>query len=207
MLDTWTDSITYVKSSDTVEENIEGVFLGGFMYNMDERDVEWLEKNNSIARGEGSSTSPVSGRSHVPSRNAKTRSKGGKEVTDRPSFVITETELELVMVLIEMFTGERCPYLHLVCLSIFIVHVVIVNALLGCQGTTITIRLRTFVRHTTSTLPVRLISNTELLSRSITSSSFGTSDIPPLEGAEDRTPRHRIIPQLNVCRQMGRPCR
>ncbi|KAF9519381.1 hypothetical protein BS47DRAFT_29976 [Hydnum rufescens UP504] len=108
--DVWTDPNTYIKSSDTVEESIEGVLLGSFTYDMDERDVEWLEKNNSIARGEGSSTSPVSGRTHPPSRNAKTRSK---ETTDRPSFVITETELELVMGLFEKFTDERCPYLHL----------------------------------------------------------------------------------------------
>jgi enhancer of polycomb-like protein len=131
--DVWTDPITYIKSSDTVEENVEGVLLGGFMYDMDERDVEWLEKNNSIARGEGSSTSPVSGRSHVSSRNAKTRGKEGKEVTDRPSFVITETELELVMVLFEMFTDERYPYLHLVCHRLFIVHVASTNSLSGCH--------------------------------------------------------------------------
>lgn len=113
--DQWVDPFAFIKASDTVEESIEGVLLGGFIYDMDERDVEWLEKNNSIAKGEGSSTSPTTAaRPHPGSRAAKAR---GKEAADRPSFVITETELELVMGLFEKFTDERYPFLHLVSTS------------------------------------------------------------------------------------------
>jgi len=101
------DTAALVKSSDTVEECIDGALLGGFTYDMDERDVEWLGKNNSIALGEGSSSAAVTS----PTRNAKAR---GKEIaSDRLSFVISEDELELVMGLFEKFTDEKCPFLHL----------------------------------------------------------------------------------------------
>jgi enhancer of polycomb-like protein len=112
--DRWVDPNAFVKASDTVEESTEGTFLGGVVYDMDERDVEWLEKNNSIARGEGSSTSPAATARNTP-RISKSRASGGKDTTtDRPAFVITETEFELVMGLFEKFTEERFPYLHLV---------------------------------------------------------------------------------------------
>ncbi|KAF8329698.1 enhancer of polycomb-like-domain-containing protein [Cantharellus anzutake] len=102
----WTDPAAYVKSSDTVEECVDGAILGGSTYDMDERDVEWLQKNNSIALGEGSSSAIPS-----PTRNVKTR---GKDIaSDRLSFVITEDEIELVMGLFEKFTDEKCPFLHL----------------------------------------------------------------------------------------------
>ena len=102
------DPIAFVKSSDTVEEWVEGAVLGGFTYDMDERDVEWLEKNNSIALGEGSSSAAV-----VPSPTRNAKARGKDIVSDRPSFVITEDELELVMGLFEKFTDEKCPFLHL----------------------------------------------------------------------------------------------
>jgi len=51
----WKDPTTYAVTSATVEENIINGLGNGFTYYMDERDKEWLDKNNEEARGEGTS--------------------------------------------------------------------------------------------------------------------------------------------------------
>ena len=60
---------------------------------MDERDKEWLDKNNED-RGEGSSKRP---------------SRKGKEPESVP---ISEDEFELVMAMFEKITHEKAEFLH-----------------------------------------------------------------------------------------------
>ena len=50
--------MAYTRSSDTVDECIEGSLANGFTYYMDERDCEWLEKVNEEARGDGHLVGP-----------------------------------------------------------------------------------------------------------------------------------------------------
>lgn len=90
----WTDPVTYLKSSDSVEEATAFALAGGFIYYMDERDKEWLDKNNEEARGEGPSKRP---------------SRKGKETE---TVAMTEDELELVMALFEKVTHEKAEFLH-----------------------------------------------------------------------------------------------
>ena len=70
----WKDPVTYVKSSDTIEETVTDALANGFVYYMDERDEEWLEKNNEEARGEGTSAQGA-----VSSTRSSRNTKKGKE--------------------------------------------------------------------------------------------------------------------------------
>ncbi|KAI0341412.1 hypothetical protein BDW22DRAFT_1358947 [Trametopsis cervina] len=90
----WRDPVTYVKSSDSIEEATSFALANGFIYYMDERDKEWLDKNNEEARGEGPSKRP---------------SRKGKE-TDAVS--LSEDEFELVMAIFEKVTHEKAEFLH-----------------------------------------------------------------------------------------------
>lgn len=111
----WVDPNAYIKASDSVEQSIEGFLLNGISYDMDERDVAWLDKHNSTAKGEGTSASAGS-----PDRLRAAKMRGKDvPVPEQPSFVITENEFELTMGLFEKFTDEKCPYLHLVSRSRF----------------------------------------------------------------------------------------
>ena len=94
-----------------MEENITDGIANGFTYYMDERDQEWLEKNNEEARGEGTSAQgalSVSG-TRTSARSAKAK---GKEPEALLPVVITEDEFELVMGIFEKVTHERTEYLH-----------------------------------------------------------------------------------------------
>lgn len=116
--DKWKEPATYVKFSRTVDECITLSLAEGFTYVMDERDAEWLEKNNQEARGEGTS-SQVSGSSSGSGtttrsgghRSAKSR---GKEAESNSVFAISEDEFELVMGLFERITHDSTPFLHVV---------------------------------------------------------------------------------------------
>jgi enhancer of polycomb-like protein len=82
---------------------------------MDERDQEWLDKNNEEARGEGTSAQGAvsaggtSTRSGSSLRSAKAK---GKEPEVSKPLVISENEFELVMGLFEKVTHEKTEYLH-----------------------------------------------------------------------------------------------
>lgn len=113
----WKDPSSYVSTSQTVEEHIAGGIANGFTYYMDERDKEWLDKNNEQARGEGTSaqgalTSPVT-RNSARSLKAK-----GKEPETLQPMVISADEFELVMGVFEKVTHERTVYLHHVCVVV-----------------------------------------------------------------------------------------
>ena len=106
----WKDPHSYVKSSDTVEEATSFALAGGFIYFMDERDKEWLDKNNEQARGEGMSMQgAVSSSSTRSGRSAKAK---GKEPDVIPAIPINEDEFELVMAIFEKVTHEKTEFLH-----------------------------------------------------------------------------------------------
>ena len=112
----WKDPHSYVKSSDTVEEATSFALANGFIYYMDERDKEWLDKNNEQARGEGmSSQGAVSSSSTRSGRSAKAK---GKEPDIVQAVPITEDEFELVMAIFEKVTHEKTEFLHHVSSSV-----------------------------------------------------------------------------------------
>ncbi|XP_006456605.1 hypothetical protein AGABI2DRAFT_195675 [Agaricus bisporus var. bisporus H97] len=107
----WKDPATYICTSLSVEESVVDGLSGGFTYYMDERDKEWLDKNNEEARGEGTSIQgavSVSG-TRTSARSAKAK---GKEPDVSQPVVISEDELELVMGLYEKITHEKYEFLH-----------------------------------------------------------------------------------------------
>ncbi|KAF5384583.1 hypothetical protein D9757_007529 [Collybiopsis confluens] len=109
--DRWNDPVSYVQSSAVVEEYITAALADGCTYYMDERDKEWLDRNNEEARGEGTSAqgavSPSTGRTTTRSAKAK-----GKEPEDVQALFMTEDEYELVMGLFEKITQEKTEFLH-----------------------------------------------------------------------------------------------
>ncbi|OCH93358.1 hypothetical protein OBBRIDRAFT_328810 [Obba rivulosa] len=106
----WKDPSTYVKSSDTVEESISYALADGFIYYMDERDKEWLDKNNEEARGEGTSAQgAVSGTSTRSGRSTKGK---GKDPDVAQPVNMSEDEFELVTAIFEKVTHEKTEFLH-----------------------------------------------------------------------------------------------
>ncbi|KAI6012212.1 enhancer of polycomb-like-domain-containing protein [Pisolithus marmoratus] len=111
----WKQPEAYVRFSETVEESCASAIIDGFTYFMDERDKEWLDRNNGEARGEGTSAQgalPVSGtttRSGLSQRSAKAK---GKEPDCNQPVAITEDEFELVMGVFEKTTHDKTPFLH-----------------------------------------------------------------------------------------------
>lgn len=109
----WHEPYSYIKFSDNVEDSVQCALTGNYTYLIDEGDSVWLDKNNKLARGEGSSSSPA-----PPSRGAVAASRSSKARGKDPElsspFVITEDEFELIMGLLEKLTDEKCPFLHLV---------------------------------------------------------------------------------------------
>ncbi|KAG6329589.1 hypothetical protein ID866_9500, partial [Astraeus odoratus] len=113
----WKQPDAYIRSSETVEESGSSAIIDGFTYYMDERDKEWLDRNNEEARGEGTSAQgalSVSGattRSGLSQRSAKAK---GKEPDCALPVTITEDEFELVMGIFEKVTHDKTPFLHTV---------------------------------------------------------------------------------------------
>ncbi|KAG5352167.1 hypothetical protein C0989_003367 [Termitomyces sp. Mn162] len=106
----WKDPASYLASSTTAEEACSSALAEGFTYYMDERDKEWLDKNNEEARGEGTSAQgSVSSTTRTSARSAKGK---GKEPEVSQALTITEDEFELVMGLYEKVTHEKTEYLH-----------------------------------------------------------------------------------------------
>lgn len=105
----WKDPLTYLCTSATVEEHITDAIAEGFTYYMDERDAEWLNRNNEAARGEGTSAQgAISANARTSVRNAKGKGK------EDASVQITENEFELVMGAFEWVTQHNTEFLHLV---------------------------------------------------------------------------------------------
>lgn len=104
----WKDPATYIYSSLTTEESCDGGLAHGFTYYMDERDKEWLDKNNELARGEGTSAQGALSGTRTSARSAKAK---GKE-PESAQVVISEDAFELVMGLFEKTTHEKTEFLH-----------------------------------------------------------------------------------------------
>lgn len=113
----WKDPSSYISTSQTVEEHIAGGIANGFTYYMDERDKEWLDKNNEQARGEGTSAQGALS-SPVTRTSARSLKAKGKEPETLQPVVISEDEFELVMGVFEKVTHERTAYLHHVCVVV-----------------------------------------------------------------------------------------
>ena len=109
----WVDPETYIRWSETVDDSVENGLTGTFTYYMDERDQDWLEKNNEEARGEGTSAQGAAA-SATPTRSGLSRSakSKGKEPDVPQPFAITEDEFELVMGIFEKVTHDKTEFLH-----------------------------------------------------------------------------------------------
>ena len=75
---------THLRFSDTVEETVEHGLAGGFTYFLDERDAEWIKKNNQEARGEGTSAS-AGANGHVEETAATASTRSGRALHGRNS--------------------------------------------------------------------------------------------------------------------------
>ncbi|KAJ7132115.1 enhancer of polycomb-like-domain-containing protein [Mycena epipterygia] len=106
----WKDPVTYVCTSTTVEEAISNSLAHDCTYYMDERDKEWLDKNNEEARGEGTSAQGAMSSVRSSARSAKAK---GKEPELSSPVVVSEDEFELVVGLFEKVTHEKTEHLHL----------------------------------------------------------------------------------------------
>ncbi|KAF8896857.1 enhancer of polycomb-like-domain-containing protein [Gymnopilus junonius] len=107
----WKDPTTYVHSSQTTEEYITNGIANGFTYYMDERDKEWLDKNNEEARGEGTSAQGAVSTSGLRTSARSAKAKGKEPESSQP-VVISEDEFELVMGVFEKITHDRTEFLH-----------------------------------------------------------------------------------------------
>ena len=112
----WRDPVSYFKTSETTEETTQDALAHGFTYFMDERDKEWLDKNNEEARGEGTSAQGAVSTSGTTTRTSQRSAKAkGKEPDVAQPIAISEDEFELVMGLFEKVTHEKTEFLHHVC--------------------------------------------------------------------------------------------
>lgn len=107
----WKEPATYLCTSTTVEEACTNAIASGFTYYMDERDKDWLDKNNEEARGEGTSAQGAISASGTRTSARSAKAKGKEPEVSQP-VVITEDEFELVMGLFEKVTHEKTEYLH-----------------------------------------------------------------------------------------------
>ncbi|KAF8495934.1 enhancer of polycomb-like-domain-containing protein [Russula emetica] len=108
----WRDPVSYFKTSETTEETTQDALAHGFTYFMDERDKEWLDKNNEEARGEGTSAQGAVSTSSTTRTSQRSAKAKGKEPDVAQPIVISEDEFELVMGLFEKVTHEKTEFLH-----------------------------------------------------------------------------------------------
>ncbi|KAF9242838.1 enhancer of polycomb-like-domain-containing protein [Melanogaster broomeanus] len=112
--DRWIQPEAYIRTSETVEEALSGGLNDLFTYYMDERDDEWLARNNEEARGEGTSAQGAVSASGTTTRSGPQRSAKakGKEPESAQAVAITEDEFELVMGIFEKVTHDKTEFLH-----------------------------------------------------------------------------------------------
>ncbi|KAG7087533.1 hypothetical protein E1B28_013492 [Marasmius oreades] len=107
----WKDTVAYIQFTSTTEECATAALANGFSYYMDERDMDWLTKNNEEARGEGTSVQGAFSCSGTRTSGRSAKAKGKEP--DSPSPVsMTEDEFEFVMGLYEKMTHEKTEFLH-----------------------------------------------------------------------------------------------
>lgn len=104
----WRDPITYIHSTQSVEEACTNALADHeYTYYMDEIDKQWLDKNNSEARGEGTSTHGACSTARSPRKGKNKEPEIGVPVS------ITEDEFELVMGLLEKLNDQKVVPTHL----------------------------------------------------------------------------------------------
>ncbi|KAJ7086461.1 hypothetical protein B0H15DRAFT_350878 [Mycena belliarum] len=98
----WRDPITYVQTTQTVEEATANALVDDeCTYYMDEADKQWLDKNNQEARGEGTSAQGATSAARAARRGKDKEPQIGVPVS------INEDEFELVMGLFEKITDQN----------------------------------------------------------------------------------------------------
>jgi enhancer of polycomb-like protein len=112
--DKWKEPVSYLKTSATAEDAVTNALIDGFTYYMDERDKEWLDKNNEEARGEGTSAQGAVSISGTRTSQRSAKSKGKDPELMQPT-AISEDEFELIMGIFEKVTHDKTPFLHHVC--------------------------------------------------------------------------------------------
>lgn len=111
-LGAYSDPVTYIRTSKTVEESVRGP-----SYILDEDDNEWLEDRNKKA-GEAIATAL---RSFRPPSSAKGKNKEKSREEMAASLarenvdlkVITQDEFEMVITVFEQVTSDKVPFAHL----------------------------------------------------------------------------------------------
>lgn len=120
----WTDPVTYVRFSDTVED----ATIGAVLYTMDEDDEDWLEAYNAtVASSTGPDTKPSTSASLAletvtngspGGRGARKRLDKGKGVEDKGKEVVLgpvgDDDFEAVMQFFEKVCDEVAPMAHVV---------------------------------------------------------------------------------------------
>ena len=111
-LGAYSDPVTYIRTSKTVEESVRGP-----SYILDEDDNEWLEDRNKKA-GEAIATalrnfrppSSAKGKNKEKSREEMLASLARENVDLK---LISQDEFEMVITVFEQVTSDKVPFLHL----------------------------------------------------------------------------------------------
>jgi len=171
-----------------VDESIVNGIAGGFTYYMDERDKEWLDKNNEEARGEGTSAQGALSTSSTRTSARSAKAKGKEPDISQP-VVISEDEFELVMGVFEKVTHERTEYLHHVCTCftfVFLVKLITFTGPGNRNGFPSILRVPGRFLDSLGILYIRKLFLTFMVTSPTCIFEDSENHLPVLEGAEDR---------------------
>ncbi|SPC60985.1 related to EPL1 - Component of histone H4/H2A acetyltransferase complex [Ustilago sp. UG-2017b] len=113
----YSDPVTYIRYSDTVEDCIKGP-----SYNMDEDDQDWLETRNAKAQEDltaairSAKTGPLAGSGGKGKAKEKLRKEAIEKLIaeNQASYrQMSEDQFEMIMTVFEQVTSEQVPFLHL----------------------------------------------------------------------------------------------
>ncbi|SPO21788.1 related to EPL1 - Component of histone H4/H2A acetyltransferase complex [Ustilago trichophora] len=113
----YSDPVTYIRFSDTVEDCIHGP-----SYNMDEDDQDWLETRNAKAQEaltaaiRNTKTGPLASSGGKGKAKEKLREEAIEKLVaeNQGSYrLLSEEQFEMIMTVFEQVTTEQVPFLHL----------------------------------------------------------------------------------------------
>ncbi|KDE06922.1 hypothetical protein MVLG_02809 [Microbotryum lychnidis-dioicae p1A1 Lamole] len=108
----WTDPMTYIRFSDTVEDTTKGAIN----YTMDEDDEDWLEAYNKrvgLTTRSESTEDPASASTPSSRRKGKDKVKAEDSKDDATAATtISEDDFERVMELLEQLADQKAPIAH-----------------------------------------------------------------------------------------------
>ncbi len=113
----YSDPVTYIRWSETVEDCIKGP-----SYNMDEDDQDWLETRNAKAQEalttaiRNAKTGPLAGSGGKGKAKEKLREDAIEKLIaeNQASYrTLSEDQFEMIMTVFEQVTSEQVPFLHL----------------------------------------------------------------------------------------------